>query len=623
MGSSTVLGIGAEPRDSGWARKFNFYVKAINPGASVTILSRYSTYMVQPTGYVPPLGRPAPEPDYNITKALSLQPDAIIINFPSNDEVENYTQQERQDNIRRLTDAADNANVPVWVATPQPRNYFTAEKVANQYTMIAWTNNTYGTKAVDFFTGLGSSKDSIAYTYNSGDGVHMNNAGHDVLFQRILAEEILDSVCIRNGSTPPPAGPPEALVDSSLVPAYNDSLNLGNSAKQWQNLYLGNSLYLQDKPVLSLGGLNSFFTGPDAGSAASTGSANTAAGYEALNVLGTGNNNTSVGFRSLYNNNSGSNNTAIGYNALLSNRGAANNTALGYNAGSLYTGNSYNLFLGANTQASGTGISYSSAIGYGAVINASNKMQLGTSATTIATSGGVTIVSDGRFKDNIKDNDVPGLDFVKQLHPVTYNMNYTRLENFLRSKNPGEAMQLTTAYTAALAEKSRQRQAGFIAQEIEELCKKKGYTFNAVYAPQNENDNYAIDYSRLVVPLVKAVQELSAANEKLSERITRLEAALESANYHTAIATTATLEQNIPNPFKEVTTISYHLPQKYTSAKIFVYDADGKTRQQINVNGYGAGNLKLDASSMPAGAYSYALVVNGKLAGAKKMLVIK
>ena len=62
------------------------------------------------------------------------------------------------------------------------------------------------------------------------------------------------------------------------------------------------------------------------------------------------------------------------------------------------------------------------------------------------------------------------------------------------------------------------RQTGFVAQEVEAIVKKTGYVFSGVDAPENENDPYGIRYAEFVVPLVKAVQELSAKVEEQKKK---------------------------------------------------------------------------------------------------------
>jgi hypothetical protein len=94
-------------------------------------------------------------------------------------------------------------------------------------------------------------------------------------------------------------------------------------------------------------------------------------------------------------------------------------------------------------------------------------MQLGNAATVIATSGGYTVVSDGRFKQNIEAKNVPGLDFINKLRPVTYTFNYKTYDDFLRKNNKEKVAD--NEYQNELIKKNEIRQAGFIAQEVEQV----------------------------------------------------------------------------------------------------------------------------------------------------------
>ena len=67
---------------------------------------------------------------------------------------------------------------------------------------------------------------------------------------------------------------------------------------------------------------------------------------------------------------------------------------------------------------------------------------------------------------------------------------------------------------------------GFIAQEVEAAAKKLGFDFSGVDAPKNENDYYGLRYAEFVVPLVKAVQELSTLNAEKDKKIADLETRL-------------------------------------------------------------------------------------------------
>jgi len=173
------------------------------------------------------------------------------------------------------------------------------------------------------------------------------------------------------------------------------------------------------------------------------------------------------------------------------------------------------------------------------------------------------------------------------------------------------------------------RRTGFIAQEVEQAAKDAGYDFSGYAAPKNQWGLYTISYEQFVVPLVKAVQELSAKNDALqqqnndlAQRVAKLEAMMHVPQSAAAISF-ASLDQNIPNPFTNSTTIGYSLPGKFSSAQMIITDKNGKQLKQINVSGPGKGTISVDASILASGAYSYSLYVDGKLIATKQMVLFK
>jgi hypothetical protein len=85
----------------------------------------------------------------------------------------------------------------------------------------------------------------------------------------------------------------------------------------------------------------------------------------------------------------------------------------------------------------------------------------------------------------------------------------------------------------------------------------------------------------------------------------------------------ASLEQNFPNPFNQITTINYTLPQTFNSAKIVISDTSGRVCRQISISGAGAGNTTVSAGSLSAGVYYYSLIVDNMLVDTKKMMLTK
>jgi hypothetical protein len=276
----------------------------------------------------------------------------------------------------------------------------------------------------------------------------------------------------------------------------------------------------------------------------STGMDNTATGCRALSLNSTGNYNTANGSYAMASANVGSHNTAVGTHALSICSTADGNTAVGSLAGAHtdlglntcigYSAGDVNFylkgtFLGAWTCPALDGFSNCMALGYYAMVTASNRVVIGnTYVTSIGGYAGWTNFSDGRFKKNVSEN-VPGLSFIKLLRPVVYTLDVTSLNAQLnKNRKPTteerEARPMPTADDfAGIAAKEKILYTGFVAQEVEAAAKSIGYDFSGVDAPQHENDYYGLRYAEFVVPLVKAVQELARENEDLKERISRLE----------------------------------------------------------------------------------------------------
>jgi trimeric autotransporter adhesin len=284
---------------------------------------------------------------------------------------------------------------------------------------------------------------------------------------------------------------------------------------------------------------------------------NTANGFEALNNNTTGNQNTACGDEALFSNTTGSINNAFGSLALFSNTTGGTNIAIG---SSLY----YNTTGNLNTAVGHTALNNNTtgfrniAIGYGSgpapnFTNLTNTIGIGndggfqhggsnqvvignSSMLVIAGKVGWSVLSDARIKNTIKE-DVKGLDFILKLRPVTYHISNAAITAVTGSK---ETPDFPGKYDG-----EKVKYSGFIAQEVEQAAKAANYEFSGYDVPKNERGLYTIKYAEFVVPLVKAVQELSEINkaqkvtneellmtvdelksryEKLLQRIEKLEA---------------------------------------------------------------------------------------------------
>jgi len=257
----------------------------------------------------------------------------------------------------------------------------------------------------------------------------------------------------------------------------------------------------------------------------SNGSYNSALGFNALSSNNVGRNNTALGRKSLEDNTIGSDNTALGGLSLQYNISGNRNTAIGAWALRRNTSGSYNTAIGygAGPGYDDQGLTNSGAFGYNATVTKSNTIVIGNyDVTTIGGSVGWSNFSDGRFKTNITP-DVPGLEFILKLQPVTFNWDLHALEEFQGTADPskGEAGQgpMDQIMDKARREKEQKTYTGFVAQEVEKAAQACGFDFSGIIQPAHEKSVYNLTYSEFVVPLVKAVQEQHKQAEALKKQV--------------------------------------------------------------------------------------------------------
>lgn len=342
-----------------------------------------------------------------------------------------------------------------------------------------------------------------------------------------------------------------------------------------------------------------------------SGISNTANGRRVLYQNTTGMNNTANGTEALHNNTTGSHNSAFGYKALHLNTLGEYNVANGYEALHFNTTGTHNTGLGFNANVSSGNLTNATALGANAVVNANNKIMLGSTTLTLVESHApYNTISDGRFKTGVTENEVKGLDFIKRLRPVVYNVDTRKLEEFLTQNMPDSirSKYLEQDFTRSAAI----RQSGFIAQEVEAAAKASGYDFNGVHAPENENDNYSLAYGQFVVPLVKGMQEQQQMIEQLKNELQDLKTQLAASTGYTA----GTL-QVFPNPGKGLVTIT---TPAVTSGTIEICTLEGKTIYS-QVIAPGTAVQQLDLTTQAKGVYLAKVISEGKVIGTQKLII--
>ncbi len=83
------------------------------------------------------------------------------------------------------------------------------------------------------------------------------------------------------------------------------------------------------------------------------------------------------------------------------------------------------------------------------------------------------------------------------------------------------------------------------------------------------------------------------------------------------------LEQNVPNPFAENTSINYYIPENNNYAQLIFTDMHGRIIKTVDIKQSGKGQLRVYAANLSQGIYQYSIVVDGKIIDTKKMLVEK
>ncbi len=214
-------------------------------------------------------------------------------------------------------------------------------------------------------------------------------------------------------------------------------------------------------------------------------------GYQAGNIAATGTGNTAIGANTLATNNTGNTNTALGSGANVSVDGLNNATA----------------------------------IGSGAIVDASDKVRIGnTSVSVIEGQVAYSSPSDARFKYNINAN-VPGLDFIKKLTPVTYYFDEEKLNDFTQT---GKLTNSTISYASYNPQK--QLHTGFLAQDVERVAAELGYHFDGIHVPIDKKDHYSLAYSQFIMPLVKSVQEQQQIIDDQNKKINTVEEEIKAMN---------------------------------------------------------------------------------------------
>jgi hypothetical protein len=208
----------------------------------------------------------------------------------------------------------------------------------------------------------------------------------------------------------------------------------------------------------------------------------------------------------------GDNNTIVGREAGHDCTTGENNTFIGGFAGDVAVGGSNNICIGYEADLSANDISHGITIGYN-MTSSSNVFAFGKSgdvvSNTFSSNANWSRSSDIRKKREIYDQGL-GLDFINDLRTV--NFQWKPQNEFPKEWND---------YNETSSNDTEVVMHGFIAQEVKEALDKHASKRDSVFAGWSEGEDGMQHTSRemFVIPLIKAVQELSTEVKELKAKL--------------------------------------------------------------------------------------------------------
>lgn len=235
----------------------------------------------------------------------------------------------------------------------------------------------------------------------------------------------------------------------------------------------------------------------------------------------------------------------------------------------------------------------------------------------IYTTGMLTGPSDLNFKTNITPI-TNALEKVKKLNGIYYDYQTSSFPNLSFSN---------------------ERQVGLIAQNVDTVLTEVTRYDSTLQA-------YTMNYARINALLIEAIKEQDDKIESkdsiisnLETRLATLEQCINEANLCSQNARTTNnadvnsgqsielsnlnaiiLDQNLPNPFAENTTIAYSIPDDVLEAQLLFYDMSGRIIKQVDITDRGESQLTVYGNNLEKGIYTYSLIADGKLIATKKMI---
>jgi lysophospholipase L1-like esterase len=143
------------------------------------------------------VGRPAPDPLHNIDAAMALGSKLVILNYPSNDWANGYTSDETVNNHLSMRATASQHGAVTIALSSQPQQWIPTGAIATTIADIdRRLADAFGPCFVDTRSALALPDNSLNPAYDSGDGQHLNDAGHALVYSLVKAT-LTSGQCVR------------------------------------------------------------------------------------------------------------------------------------------------------------------------------------------------------------------------------------------------------------------------------------------------------------------------------------------------------------------------------------------------------------------------------------------
>ncbi len=252
-----------------------------------------------------------------------------------------------------------------------------------------------------------------------------------------------------------------------------------------------------------------------------------------------------------------------------------------------------------------------------------------------------TLSRDGLSDAQVKTNVITfnALAKIKTLQPVQYNFTNTNVPQLTFKSNTDYgfiAQQLGTVYPElvdTLRIEATYDSLGAVVNPSKLLKTVNYKAMSGLLVRSIQEQQSTIDSLKTVVSKQDSIN--NAVQQQLANLAALIDGCCHSNNRVNNDATQTTLnqmdielsdkdaivlDQNVPNPFAEQTTITYNVPASVGKAQIIFFNTNGQVIQTVDIKTRGKGKVNVFASDLSSGLYNYSLIADGKIIDSKKMV---